>query len=154
MKEWFKKWEASVLIGWVDKNEDGKIQDKPGQAVLLENGKLIHTVSEDGSGVTGSNGELLLSNKLADTENELHIDRDIMVLANLEIQIAYTKLTQWYNQVEVAVFKAFNTISRTMQLNYRSILNSILNRITNASAESFNAKVKAFRTQFRGVRNM
>ncbi|MFT6716107.1 MAG: cation/acetate symporter [Saprospiraceae bacterium] len=85
MPEWFKKWEASALIGWVDKNEDGKIQYKPGQAVLLENGKLIHTVSEDGSVVTGSNGELLLSNKLADTENELHIDRDIMVLANPEI---------------------------------------------------------------------
>ena len=28
-----------------------------------------------------------------------------------------------------------------------------LNRSTNASAESFNAKVKAFRSQFRGVRN-
>nr|WP_315258337.1 transposase [uncultured Flavobacterium sp.] len=27
------------------------------------------------------------------------------------------------------------------------------NRSTNASAESFNAKIKAFRSQFRGVRN-
>ena len=38
-------------------------------------------------------------------------------------------------------------------LNYRSVLNYFLNRSTNASAESFNAKVKAFRSQFRGVRN-
>ncbi|WP_262885675.1 transposase [Tenacibaculum maritimum] len=41
-----------------------------------------------------------------------------------------------------------------MSLNYQSILNYFDNRSTNASAESFNAKVKAFRTQFRGVRNV
>ncbi|WP_429417504.1 transposase [Roseimarinus sediminis] len=29
-----------------------------------------------------------------------------------------------------------------------------MNRSTNASAESFNAKIKAFRSQFRGVRNI
>ncbi|WP_194767396.1 transposase, partial [Tamlana sp. I1] len=33
-------------------------------------------------------------------------------------------------------------------------LNYFINRSTNASAESFNAKIKAFRTQFRGVRNV
>ncbi|WP_241652622.1 transposase [Leeuwenhoekiella marinoflava] len=39
-------------------------------------------------------------------------------------------------------------------MNYRSVFNYFLNRSTNASAESFNAKVKAFRgSQFRGVRN-
>lgn len=32
-----------------------------------------------------------------------------------------------------------------------TILNFFVNRQTNASAESFNAKVKAFRSQFRGV---
>ena len=72
----------------------------------------------------------------------------------LEIEVAYTKLAHWYNKVELAGFKAFNTISRTIQLNYRTILNYFLNRSTNASAESFNAKVKAFRAQFRGVRNI
>ncbi|MEA4885890.1 MAG: transposase, partial [Bacteroides graminisolvens] len=34
---------------------------------------------------------------------------------------------------------------------YDTILNFFVNRQTNASAESFNAKVKAFRSQFRGV---
>ncbi|WP_141672848.1 transposase, partial [Flavobacterium crassostreae] len=37
---------------------------------------------------------------------------------------------------------------------YQSILNYFDNRSTNASAESFNAKIKAFRSQFRGVRNV
>ncbi|WP_268224232.1 transposase [Sinomicrobium oceani] len=38
-------------------------------------------------------------------------------------------------------------------MNYRSILNYFINRSTNASAESFNAKIKAFSAQFRGVKN-
>ena len=69
------------------------------------------------------------------------------------IQVAYTKLAHWYKDVENTGFRAFNTIANTISLNYRSILNYFINRSTNASAESFNAKIKAFRAQFRGVRN-
>ncbi|MDL5511282.1 transposase [Arenibacter sp. M-2] len=69
------------------------------------------------------------------------------------IQTAYTKLAHWYKDVENTGFRAFNTIANTISLNYRSILNYFINRSTNASAESFNAKIKAFRAQFRGVRN-
>jgi transposase len=41
-----------------------------------------------------------------------------------------------------------------MQNNYATIVNYFDNRATNASAESFNAKIKAFRSQFRGVRDI
>ncbi len=68
--------------------------------------------------------------------------------------IALTKLARWYDEVEKANFKSFNTISRTIQLHYRTILNYFDNRSTNASAESFNAKIKEFRAQFRGVRDI
>ncbi|WP_397446133.1 transposase [Polaribacter sp. R77954] len=37
-----------------------------------------------------------------------------------------------------------------MNIHYQNILNYFDNRSTNASAESFNAKIKAFRAQFRG----
>ena len=70
------------------------------------------------------------------------------------IEVAYTKLAHWYNDVEESGFRAFNTIANTITLNYRSILNYFINRSTNASAESFNAKIKAFRAQFRGVKNV
>ena len=70
------------------------------------------------------------------------------------IEVAYTKLAHWYKDVENTGFKAFNTIANTITLNYRSILNYFINRSTNASAESFNAKIKAFRAQFRGVKNV
>ncbi|WP_103071906.1 transposase [Aquimarina sediminis] len=70
------------------------------------------------------------------------------------IQTGYTKMTHWYKDVEQTGFKAFNTIANTITINYRSILNYFINRSTNASAESFNAKIKAFRAQFRGVKNV
>jgi transposase len=68
--------------------------------------------------------------------------------------VARVALAKWYNDVENSGFKAFNTVSNTIQLNYDTILNYFENRSTNASAESFNAKIKAFRAQFRGVKNI
>lgn len=68
--------------------------------------------------------------------------------------VAYTQLARWYDQVEKAGFKSFNTVSRSIQNHYQTILNYFERRSTNAAAESFNAKIKAFRSQFRGVRNI
>jgi transposase len=63
-------------------------------------------------------------------------------------------LARWHEKVRQTGFKAFNTTSRSIQNHYETILNYFDNRSTNASAESFNAKIKAFRTQFRGVKNI
>lgn len=68
--------------------------------------------------------------------------------------VAYLKLARWYDEVEKAGFKSFNTVSRTIQNHYQTILNFFERRSTNAAAESFNAKIKAFRAQFRGVKNI
>jgi transposase len=68
--------------------------------------------------------------------------------------VAYTKLARWYNDVTDLEFKSFNTISATIYTHYKEILNFFDNRSTNASAESFNAKLKAFRTSLRGVRDI
>lgn len=73
---------------------------------------------------------------------------------NTEKGIALTKLAHWYKEVEEAEFKAFNTVANSIKFNYSTISNYFHNRSTNASAESFNAKIKAFRSQFRGVKNV
>ncbi len=67
---------------------------------------------------------------------------------------ALSRLAKWHEEVRQANFKTFNTISKTIELNYKDILNYFDNRSTNASAESFNAKIKGFRTQLRGVRKV
>ena len=41
----------------------------------------------------------------------------------------------------------------TLIPHYLDIINFFERRATNAAAESFNAKIKAFRAQFRGVRD-
>ncbi|WP_449448543.1 ISAon1 family transposase [Spirosoma pollinicola] len=64
------------------------------------------------------------------------------------------RLAKWHEKVRQADFKAFNPVARSIQHHYETILNYFDNRSTNASAESFNAKIKAFRSQFRGVRNV
>jgi transposase len=67
---------------------------------------------------------------------------------------AFARLAKWNEMVEQSGFKSFNTISRTIINHHKNILNYFDNRSTNASAESFNAKIKAFRAQYRGVGNV
>ena len=67
---------------------------------------------------------------------------------------AFKHLALWYNDVESSGIEAFRTVARSVQSHYLSILNFFINRSTNASAESFNAKVKAFRATSRGVRDI
>lgn len=64
---------------------------------------------------------------------------------------ARLNLAKWYERVEKSGFKMFRTIVKTVYNNYDEILNFFVNRSTNASAESFNAKIKSFRASLRGV---
>lgn len=73
-----------------------------------------------------------------------HFDKDV----------ARAKLALWYNKIEKLGYGCFKTVTNTMQNYYDTILNYFINRQTNAFAESFNAKIKAFRTQFRGVKDI
>jgi len=68
--------------------------------------------------------------------------------------VAFKKLAIWYNQVEDSNLESFRTVSRSIQTHYKEILNFFINRSTNASAESFNAKIKAFRATSRGVKDV
>jgi transposase len=64
---------------------------------------------------------------------------------------ARLSLARWYNEVSETEFKSFNTIAATIYEHHDEILNFFINRSTNASAESFNAKIKSFRASLRGV---
>ena len=64
---------------------------------------------------------------------------------------ARLKLALWYNQVNEAGFHSFNSVAASVFAHSTRILNFFNNRSTNASAETFNAKLKDFRAQFRGV---
>ncbi len=64
---------------------------------------------------------------------------------------ARLSMARWYNRVEEAGFHSFNVIAATFYEHYDEILNFYNNRSSNAMAESFNAKIKLFRANLRGV---
>ncbi|MFC3158807.1 transposase [Chryseobacterium arachidis] len=72
---------------------------------------------------------------------------------NITKSVAMLKLAHWFKNVEESGFKSFTTLKRTITRHYSDILNYFEKRSTNASAESFNAKIKNFRLQLRGVRD-
>ena len=68
-----------------------------------------------------------------------------------EKDVARVKMALWFNQVEKWEYPQFNTIIKTFSNHYERILNFFDERLTNAAAEAFNAKIKQLRATFRGV---
>ena len=64
---------------------------------------------------------------------------------------ARINLARWYDRVADSGFKSFNTIAATFYEHADEILNFFDNRSTNASAQSINSKIKAFRAKLHGV---
>jgi len=98
----------------------------------------------------------ILFKKFPDLEKAYNLTHKLRLIYSKteDKDIARAKLAVWYNDVEESGFKSFNTIAATIYTHYPSILFFFDNRSTNASAESFNAKLKAFRRTQRGVSDM
>jgi len=98
----------------------------------------------------------LLFNRYPDIEQAYNLSMELgRIYHTTKVKgIAFTRLAKWYEKIEKTESKSFNTIAKSIQEHYLTILNYFDNRSTNASAESFNAKIKAFRASFRGVRNV
>ncbi len=98
----------------------------------------------------------ILFEKYPDIKKAYRLARELSRIFNTsgDRQIAFARLARWSNQTEYAGLKSFNTVANTINIHHDNILNYFDNKSTNASAESFNAKIKAFRSQFRGVGNI
>lgn len=70
---------------------------------------------------------------------------------NRSKQEAKDNLQKWYDKVEAENIEQFMVAAQTIKAYEDTILNYFNNRSTNASAESFNAKLKGFRALVRGV---
>lgn len=66
---------------------------------------------------------------------------------------ARERFQAWYRKVEEKQLEPFLAAAESVRCHETTILNYFINRSTNASAESFNAKLKNFRTVVRGVRD-
>ena len=74
--DWFRNWESIGLIGWLDKNGDGRVQYAAGAPF---------EGAPEFTAATGEHGQRVVANTPTGSRNEVYVDRDIMVLANPEI---------------------------------------------------------------------
>lgn len=88
-----------------------------------------------------------------DLEKAYNLYLDLVDIFNMKCKpgVARLCLARWYNNVEAFGYNGFSKVIETFENHNDTIVNYFEERLTNASAESFNAKIKAFRTQFRGV---
>ncbi len=120
---WFKNWEKTGLIAWVDKNNDGIIQYRAGKP-FVGKPKFADTA--------GPLGQRIVTNKVTDNPNELYIDRDIMVLANPEI----ANLPAWVIALVAAggLAAALSTASGLLLVIASSISHDLYYRLINRKA--------------------
>jgi len=95
----------------------------------------------------------ILFEKFPDLEKAYALYLDMVEIFNQKSVPAEARLNlaRWYNDVEKFNNHEFNKVLETFENKNTTIINYFEQRLTNASAESFNAKIKAFRTQSRGV---
>lgn len=64
---------------------------------------------------------------------------------------AKQKMLDWISKTKLLQLTIFNTVANSLVYHLETIANFFINRNTNANAESFNAKIKLFRANQRGV---
>jgi transposase len=70
------------------------------------------------------------------------------------VEFAKQRLQDWYQTIEKYGYESFITAAYSIRLHEDTILSYFVHRKTNALAETFNSKIKAFRSIFRGVRDL
>jgi len=73
------------------------------------------------------------------------------IYENTDKLIAKERFDKWIEDTFEDKLETFYTTANTVKANFDNILNFFNNRNTNANAESFNAKIKLFRANLRGV---
>ena len=140
--QWFKKWEDTGLIGWVDKNNDGKVNYMNGYAFSKDQDGKNKPVFKQGRGKFGQ--RLILNpNK---NKNELYVDRDIMVLANPEI----ANLPNWVVALVAAggLAAALSTAAGLLLVISASVSHDLIKRVyypkISEKGELIAARISAF----------
>jgi transposase len=73
------------------------------------------------------------------------------IYENKSKQVARIQFIDWIDKTKALKIEEFNSTAKSISYHLDNILNFFDNRNTNANAESFNAKIKLFRANLRGV---
>ena len=115
---------------------------------------LLYKTREKWSSTQNERAEILFA-QYPDLEKAYNLSDGLRRIYNQRIEksVAMLKLAHWFKEVEESEFKSFSIVLKTFIHHYNHIINYFDQRSTNASAESFNAKIKNFRLQLRGVKD-
>lgn len=92
--------------------------------------------------------------KLEEAYNLINSLRAIFRNKKLTKDTAKEKLGEWYEKVVACTLREIKSVRDTIKFYEDEILNYFIKRQTNASAESLNSKIKCFRAQVKGVRDI
>lgn len=92
--------------------------------------------------------------KLEEAYSLINSLRAVFRNKKLTKETAKEKLGEWYEKVAACTLREIKSVRDTIKFYEDEILNYFIERQTNASAESLNAKIKCFRAQVKGVRDI
>ena len=92
--------------------------------------------------------------KLEEAYNLVNSLRAVFRNKELTKETAKEKLGGWYDKVAACSLREIKSVRDTIKFYEDEILNYFIERQTNASAESLNSKIKCFRAQVKGVRDI
>lgn len=155
------RWEAIQQAN--DEMENAKLNDEPYQPFRYTNGdtrrellirsRYLLFKSADKWTPRQKERAAILFEEYPDIKKAYGLCHSLRIIfsQNTIKDAARLSMARWYNKVEEACFHSFNVIAATFYEHYDDILNFYNNRSSNAMAESFNAKIKLFRANLRGV---
>ena len=143
------KWHGKEYCPFIFPNEDTKKQ-------LLARSRYLLFKSPDKWSKSQKERAGILFAQYPDLKEAYSLSHSLRMIFSRRVKKdeARLMLARWYDKVDNRGFVSFNTIAGTIYEHYDEILNYFVNRSTNAFAESFNAKIKAFRAQLRGVADL
>lgn len=92
--------------------------------------------------------------KLKEAYDNVNKLRAIFRSKTLDREAARTKLHEWYQAIVDCTIREIKSARDAIKAREENVLNYFIERSSNASAESFNSKLKAFRAQLRGVSDL
>lgn len=130
-----------------------RLENDETRAELLARSKGLLMMSPDKWTDTQKERAAILFREFPDIRTAFSLTHSLRIIFSQRCDKEQGKLSvkSWYQKVAEFGNKAFNDIAAAMYDREDEILNYFVNRSTNASAESFNAKIKQFRAQLRGI---
>lgn len=165
-RRWYRKTHPKTYHGKVRGPKPARGNGKIRPEVLANGDTVIELLSRTKYSLTQSREkwsarqtermELLfaLYPKLGESYAIVNKLRSIFRSKTLTVDTARSKLHEWYKTVANCTTREVKSARDAIRCREDNVLNYFVDRSTNASAESLNSKIKAFRAQLRGVSDL